>query len=153
LRRATFGPTAAEVDAAAAAGLDAVISGLVAPTGPDPGAATTPVPQLAADPSLTINAQSSAAARAAAQQARQTQNQALIDWWIARMVAANHQFVEKLIFFWHGHWATSVEKVKSGQLMLLQLETFRAGGHGSFAVLLHAMLRDPALIFWLDGED
>jgi uncharacterized protein (DUF1800 family) len=153
LRRATFGPTAAEVDAAAATSLDVVISALVSPTGIDVGAAATPEPHLVADPGLSINARSPAAARTAAQQARQTQNQMVIDWWLARMVAAQHQFTEKLIFFWHGHWATSVQKVKSAPMMLRQLEAFRTDGHGSFAELLHAMLRDPALIFWLDGED
>ena len=39
LRRATFGPTAAEIDAAAQVDIDATIDGLVTPTGSDPGAA------------------------------------------------------------------------------------------------------------------
>ena len=43
-----------------------------------------------------------------------TQIQALLAWWLDRMVAAEHQLTEKLVFFWHGHWATSVQKVKSG---------------------------------------
>ena len=30
------------------------------------------------------------------------------------MVAADHQLTEKLVFFWHGHWATSVQKVRVG---------------------------------------
>jgi uncharacterized protein (DUF1800 family) len=68
------------------------------------------------------------------------------------MATAKHQFSEKLVFFWHGHWATSVQKVDSAQLMLKQLNTFRAAGRGDFAVLVKAMLRDPALIIWLDGQ-
>ena len=44
------------------------------------------------------------------------------DW--QRAVAAEHQLAEKMVFFWHGHWATSVQKVKSGPLMQRQLAGF-----------------------------
>src|SRR5205085_2099004 len=73
-------------------------------------------------------------------------------WWLDRMVAAEHQFAEKLVFFWHGHWATSVEKVRSAAAMLRQQQTFRDLGAGDFGPFLKAMLRDPALIIWLDGQ-
>jgi uncharacterized protein (DUF1800 family) len=152
LRRATFGPTPAEVDAAVAKGLNATVADLLTPAGTDAGAVATPVPSLGSDPGATINARSSAADRKAAQQARQAQVQTIIAWWTGRMVAAQHQFTEKLIFFWHGHWATSVQKVRSAAMMVNQLQTFRQYGNGTFANLLHAMLRDPALIVWLDGQ-
>jgi uncharacterized protein (DUF1800 family) len=45
-----------------------------------------------------------------------------------------------------------VQKVDSAHLMLKQLNTFRTLGHGGFAVFVKAMLRDPALIIWLDGQ-
>jgi uncharacterized protein (DUF1800 family) len=152
LRRATFGPTAAEIDAAAQADLDATVDGLLTPTGDDPGAAATPEPNLGPDPNSSVNKNTSAADRLAARQAGQAQVTSVANWWLSRMIAARHQLTEKLIFFWHGHWATSVQKVKSGPMMLAQLETFRRDGHGDFGVFVKAMLRDPALIFWLDGE-
>jgi uncharacterized protein (DUF1800 family) len=68
------------------------------------------------------------------------------------MAAAEHQLTEKMVFFWHGHWATSVQKVKSAPLMLGQLKTFREYGRADFLTLTRAMLRDPALILWLDGQ-
>jgi uncharacterized protein (DUF1800 family) len=68
------------------------------------------------------------------------------------MVAAEHQLAEKLVLFWHGHWATSIQKVNDPGLLLLQQQTFRDLGHGDFGAFLRAMLRDPALIVWLDGE-
>ncbi len=108
---------------------------------------------MGADPYASITKNSSVATREAAQLARKNQIQSVINWWVARMVAAQHQFTEKLIFFWHGHWATSVQKVKSGPMMLAQLDTFRRDGHGDFAVFVKAMLRDPALIVWLDGQE
>ena len=144
LRRATFGPTAAEVDAAAAAGFYATVAALVSPTGPGgPG-----LPQLGPDPRGYLPD-----ADMKAQDTAEAQIQALVQWWLERMVSTPHQFTEKLLFFWHGHWATSKQKVKSATLMLGQLQTMRQYGSGDFAVLLKAMLRDPALIWWLDGQE
>jgi uncharacterized protein (DUF1800 family) len=60
---------------------------------------------------------------------------------------------EKVTWFWHGHFATSVQKVKYAQLMLGQNETFRKLGMGSFTDLAHALIVDPAMIVWLDGND
>jgi len=110
------------------------------------------VPQLGADAYATAGRNLTAEEKQRAQEQRRQQILAVENWWLQRMVAAQHQLTEKMVFFWHGHWATSVQKVKSGPLMLRQLETFRSAGRGDFAVLLKAMLRDPALIFWLDGQ-
>jgi uncharacterized protein (DUF1800 family) len=68
------------------------------------------------------------------------------------MVQAEHQVHEKLTFFWHGHWATSADKVKSGPMMLAQQQTLYRTALGDFATQAHTMLRDPALIIWLDGQ-
>ncbi|MEO3927953.1 DUF1800 domain-containing protein [Micromonosporaceae bacterium B7E4] len=152
LRRATFGPTAAEVEAAGRAGLAATLDRLLAPVGADPGAAATPAPDLGADPYAGITKESGREQRQQAQKKRAEQARGLVDWWLDRMVAAEHQLTEKLVFFWHGHWATSVRKVKSAQLMLGQLDTFRRYGRGPFEALVRAMVRDPALILWLDGQ-
>ncbi|HZM76229.1 MAG TPA: DUF1800 domain-containing protein [Candidatus Limnocylindrales bacterium] len=148
LRRATFGPTAQEVDAAEKAGFAATVEALVAPGGEDP----LGLPALGPDPFTAINRNSSREERQAARKARNEQVQQLTAWWLRRMATAKHQFSEKLVFFWHGHWATSVQKVDSAQLMLKQLNTFRTLGRGDFGALVKAMLRDPALIIWLDGQ-
>jgi uncharacterized protein (DUF1800 family) len=153
LRRATFGPTADEVDAAQTAGVAATVDRLLRPSTPDHGVAATPLPQLGPDP--YANRGGGGLSREEKQQAkvaRREQIQALTQWWIRRMVAADHQLTEKMVFFWHGHWATSVQKVKSAPLMLGQLQTFREYGRGNFLPLARAMLRDPALIIWLDGQ-
>ncbi|MFF5174218.1 DUF1800 family protein [Micromonospora sp. NPDC000089] len=152
LRRATFGPTAEEVDAAQRDGVDATLDRLLAPVGTDRGAAATPPPSLGADPYASLPKQPSREDRQRANQQRRAQVLKLTDWWLDRMVAADHQLTEKLLFFWHGHWATSVQKVKSAGLMLGQLETLRTHAAGPFGALVAAMVRDPALIVWLDGQ-
>jgi uncharacterized protein (DUF1800 family) len=154
LRRATFGPTAEELDTAERAGYEATLAGLLAPATPDAGAgaADTPVPQLGADPIASLPRDADRTARQRAQQQLRDQVQAITLWWLDRLVAADHQLAEKLVFVWHGHWATSVEKVRSAVAMLVQQQTFRDFGAGDFGPFLKAMLRDPALIIWLDGQ-
>jgi uncharacterized protein (DUF1800 family) len=133
LRRLTFGPTAAEVDAAVRDGLPATVERVLAP----PGAVTYPSlpPVDRSDRQATKNQVADALA-----------------WWVAQMTTHGGSAAEKLTFFWHGHWATSVQKVCSAGLMLNQQKTFRAYGSGPTGPLVRAMLRDPALIVWLDGQ-
>jgi uncharacterized protein (DUF1800 family) len=125
---------------------------LLRPTGADPGAAATPAPRFDTDPYAALPPNAPRDQRQQAQQSARTQIQTLLGWWLGRMVAAEHQLTEKVVFFWHGHWATSVQKVKSAVLMQGQLTTFRTHGRGDFGSFTKAMLRDPALILWLDGQ-
>jgi uncharacterized protein (DUF1800 family) len=150
LRRVTFGPRAEEVDGAERAGIDATLTRLFTPVGEDAGAARTPAPALDPVPAPGKNADATARAKARQQQREQVKTVTL--WWLDRMTQADHQLHEKLTFFWHGHWATSVEKVRDAGLMLAQQQTLHRHGAGDFAVLVKAMLRDPALIVWLDGQ-
>ncbi|MEW2382741.1 DUF1800 domain-containing protein [Micromonospora sp. NPDC047707] len=152
LRRATFGPTAEEVDAAERAGVAATLDSLLAPPGADRGTAAPPLPALGPDPYAELADNPTREQRQAANRERREQVLRLSGWWLDRMVAADDQAGEKLLFFWHGHWATSVRKVRSAPLMLRHLETLRRHGRGPLDALVTAMVRDPALILWLDGH-
>ncbi|MFI6233397.1 DUF1800 family protein [Micromonospora sp. NPDC050784] len=149
LRRAGFGPTAAELAAAKKAGYEATVAALTAPTAPDVGASLAPVPVLGPDPFAGLS-NPTAAQRAKAGEQRWEQTKRITQWWLDRLTVADHQTREKLWFFWHGHWATSVRKVMRPQLMLLQHRNLRSSL--DFAVMAHKMITDPALVFWLDGE-
>ena len=121
LRRTGFGTTGAAVDAAAARGYAATLDALLAP-GADPGAAATPPPDLGADQARP----SDPAARKAANRELKARSETLALWWLDRMVQVRAPLVERLTFTWHGHWATSVQKVRSPAMMLRQNETLRA---------------------------
>ncbi len=149
LRRAGFGPTAAELAAAAKVGYAATLMTVTAPAGPDIGATGAPLPQLGPD-AYAANPNPSTEQRAAADKAREEQAEHLTRWWLDRMTVADHQALEKLIFFWHGHWSTSIRKVKSPQLMLAQHRTLRSAPN--FADMARRMVVDPALVHWLDGQ-
>ena len=71
-------------------------------------------------------------------------------WWLQRMAKGSRPLQEKLVLFWHGHFATSVQKVKDAYLMWLQNDTFRRHAAGSWLALLEDVSRDPAMLVWLD---
>ncbi|MEU4237700.1 DUF1800 domain-containing protein [Actinoplanes sp. NPDC026619] len=146
LRRLTPGPTAAEIDAGVAAGLDVTVNRVLLPAAPPS------LPALGPDP---LGSLAKGASKEDKQKARQQVAAQVADatwWWVSRLAATGSSGAEKLTFFWHGHWATSVQKVRSAGLMLSQQQIFRRYGTGGSGPLVRAMLRDPALIIWLDGQ-
>jgi uncharacterized protein (DUF1800 family) len=149
-RRAGFGGRPGDLDAAVAAGYEATVEGLLQPARTDAGVAATPAPDLGPDPHRPEPGADHSQKQAYAA-ARRQRVDALITWWLGRMVSAEHPFPEKLTLLWHDHWATSIRKVHSARLMLGQNETLRSLGAGDFRTLARAMVRDPALLIWLDG--
>ena len=76
----------------------------------------------------------------------------LKSWWVYRMLFGSDPLKERLALLWHGHFATGGEKVRDTVAMYNQNELFRARGRGTFAALLGAAVRDPALLVYLDAE-
>ena len=81
------------------------------------------------------------------------QTQQMIVWWLDRMAQSDHGLTEKMTWFWHGHWATSIQKVDYPLPMFRQNKTLRANALGNFATMTKAMLNDGALQYWLDGQN
>lgn len=71
-------------------------------------------------------------------------------WWLNRMRYTSDPLREKMTLFWHGHFATSNQKVNDPWLMLVQNETLRRNALGKIPPLLKDISRDPAMIRWLD---
>lgn len=71
-------------------------------------------------------------------------------WWIDRMVKGPRPFQEKMTLFWHGHFATSAEKVRDAYYMWRQNELFRRLAAGSWLQMLLEVGKDPAMLIWLD---
>jgi uncharacterized protein (DUF1800 family) len=132
LRRAGFGASPDELDAAVARGFDATLDQLLNPTD-DHDAADDALSQIDFDLTKVSDAQR---------------------WWLVRMRYTSRPLVEKMALFWHGHFATGVSKVggKNIDLMRQQNDLFRAQGLGNFHDLLLAVSKDPAMLIWLDGR-
>ncbi|MGD8476655.1 MAG: DUF1800 domain-containing protein [Burkholderiales bacterium] len=72
-------------------------------------------------------------------------------WWGQRMLTTNRPLEEKMTLFWHGHFATSEDKVRDYRKMLKQNELFREKGTGNFRDLLISVSEDPAMLAFLDA--
>lgn len=74
-------------------------------------------------------------------------------WWLARMISSPRPFQEKMTLFWHGHFATSFRTIENSYHMYMQNQLFRSHAAGNFGELLFAIIRDPAMLAYLDNND
>lgn len=88
-----------------------------------------------------------------AEQADRRQMNEVQKWWLKRMIETKSPMEEKLTLFWHGHFATSYRTIENSYHMYLQNQTLRRHAAGSFKDLLGAIIRDPAMIAYLDNND
>jgi hypothetical protein len=72
--------------------------------------------------------------------------------WVQTMVEGKDPLREKMVLFWHNHLVSSAADVKSYVAMIRQNELFRREALGSFRTLLHAIVRDPAMMVYLDND-
>jgi uncharacterized protein (DUF1800 family) len=72
-------------------------------------------------------------------------------WWVYRMLFGPDPLGERLTLMWHNHFATSNAKVDDLAIMRRQNELFRTLGRRSFSEFLTAVVRDAALLLWLDA--
>ncbi|MCG8920653.1 DUF1800 domain-containing protein [Actinokineospora sp. PR83] len=138
LDRFGFGPRRGDLDRGFAETLDRLLAPAAPVTAPD-----LPAPERPGG---------NQEAKERANAARADQEEQLAVWWLDRMVA-EPTATERLTWFWHGHFATSEQKVRSPRAMLAQNRTFRAHALGSFTDLADALVVDPAMLLWLDGND
>lgn len=71
--------------------------------------------------------------------------------WVYRMLSTPSPLLEKTTLFWHGHFATSAEKVEEADLMQTQNDLLRQHAVGDFAALVQGISRDPAMLIYLDS--
>ncbi|MEM7274292.1 MAG: DUF1800 family protein [Actinomycetota bacterium] len=130
LRRAGWGGRSAEIDRVVADGVEATVARLLDP-------ATAPVlVEPKAIPGFVPY-----------------EHTAAVGWFLRTCATSTAPAIERLTWFWHGHFATSVDKVDMVDLLVRQLATLRRLSLGRFDDLLLAMANDAAMNIWLDlGE-
>ena len=72
-------------------------------------------------------------------------------WWVAEMLSTPSPLTEKMTLFWHNHFATSQQKVRSAALMYRQNVLLRNYATGNFGAMLREVSKDPAMLIYLDG--
>jgi uncharacterized protein (DUF1800 family) len=155
LSRAGFGGTPEEAAAVQAKGLEQAVHDLVEP---DTSAFELKPPDWAHPRDLRSLRMEARAAKQTGdktklRQERKMEGNELLDlrrWWLGWMGTTPAPLVEKMTLFWHGHFATSAEKVKDSYWMWRQNDTLRRHALGNFVELTKAMSRDPAIMIYLD---
>jgi uncharacterized protein (DUF1800 family) len=77
---------------------------------------------------------------------------ALKAWWLNRMYTSENPLQEKMVFFWHNHFVSSYQKVKSSTFMYYQNKLFRQFAFGNFKELTKQILYDNAMLIYLDNQ-
>lgn len=72
-------------------------------------------------------------------------------WWIERMATTPCPLQEKMALFWHGHFATSAQKVQSSYINYTLNDLFRRQATGNFKSLAIAVGQSPAMLRYLDN--
>ena len=81
------------------------------------------------------------------------QIQVMQRWWLRRMIETPKPLEEKVALFWHGHLATGYRTIENSYHMHMQGELFRTAGLMTFGALLKGIIRDPAMLAYLDNND
>lgn len=86
------------------------------------------------------------------EQADREQMRAMQRWWIRTMIETPRPLQEKMTLFWHGHFATSYRTVENSLHMVMQNALFRRQAVGNFGELLFNIIRDPAMLKYLNND-
>jgi uncharacterized protein (DUF1800 family) len=73
-------------------------------------------------------------------------------WWLKRIIETTRPLEEKMTLFWHGHFATGYRAIEDSYHMFLQNHFFRANATGNFADLVFGIIRDPAMLEYLNNN-
>ncbi len=74
-------------------------------------------------------------------------------WWLKRMIETPRPLEEKMTLFWHGILATNYRTIENSFHMFMQNSMFRKNAVGNYGQLLHDLIRDPAMIKYLDNDE
>jgi hypothetical protein len=159
LDRAGFGGTPAEIDVLVGMGLEKAVNSFIKA---DDDSDLFPRSELLMPEQRLLYKQREKAAatederREVRRELGKVEGASMLDlrlWWLNRMRYTAAPLLERATLFWHGHFATSNQKVNDSYLMWQQNDTLRRYALGKFPDMLKAMSRDPAMIRWLDLGD
>ena len=157
LNRAAFGGTPAEIETVRKKGLTAAVRDLVDVKGDtanvSPPAWAHPRNIRAQRMEIKTAKEHGENFQSKARQAQMMEGEEIVDlrrWWLDRMLHGPAPLLEKMTLFWHGHFATSIQKVRDAYWMWLQNDTLRRNAFGNFGVLVKKISRDPAMMIYLD---
>lgn len=76
----------------------------------------------------------------------------MTNWWIGRMIyQPQRRVTEKMVFFWHNHFATEYTVVAYAHMMYNHHMILRNNALGNFKTMVSAITKDPAMLRYLNG--
>jgi len=72
-------------------------------------------------------------------------------WYLQELINDEAVLSNQMGLFWHNHFTSSVRKVKAPQLIYQQHQRINEMALGDFSKLLMAMVKDPAMLIYLDN--
>jgi uncharacterized protein (DUF1800 family) len=73
-------------------------------------------------------------------------------WWFEQMINQPRSIHEKMILFWHNHFATETVDVDDARYVYKHHETLRNNALGNFKKFVKEICIDPAMLRYLNGE-
>ena len=74
-------------------------------------------------------------------------------WWVREMLSTDRPAGERLMLIWHNHFVTAYSSIEgAARAMYLQHSMFRKVGFSDFRTILRSVLRDAAMLRYLDNE-
>jgi uncharacterized protein (DUF1800 family) len=127
LRRATFGYSPAQLDAALSDGFSRTVDRLIETPATEPPA---------------LDAASTPGGRFPPAQ--------LQEWWVDHILSTPTPFAERMTLFWHGHFTSDYRKVGDNTFVYWQNLTWRRMGMTNLGNMLMQVTTDPAMLRYLD---
>jgi len=150
LHRFNFGPTPGQYADLLARGLETTQSAVLEHGLVDPGLDSVAPLVLA---NLGPFPEGNTAASTAFWNTIESDSTKLVMWWLDRMAVSRYPLTERMTWFWHGHWATSISGVSYPLTMQKQNNTLRTHALANFADMAKAMVVDGALNVWLNNNE
>ena len=74
------------------------------------------------------------------------------NWWTGVMINQNRSILEKMVIFWHNHFATETDTVQDAITLYNHHQLLRTNSLGNFKNLLKLISIDPAMLFYLNNR-
>lgn len=150
LRRVTFGVKQQDVTVFSNMTMDAAVNALLNTVPPPP---LPPVNNYDTQPDISgvFPGQSWVNASYGDQMVDNQREGSLKSWWTGLMINSNASVYEKMVYFWHNHFAIEFDIVGDARKSYNHYMLLRAHAMGNFKALVREMTTDPAMLVYLNG--
>lgn len=148
LRRALFGFTQADLDQAMALTASTAVDALL----DLPAAAPPPPLATNAAVELTVPVGETWVDRPYLPEVNFERTRSLQSWWMGLILHQGFSIREKMVLFWHNHFAMELQDVGDAHHMYFHLAMLRANALGNFKAMVKRVTLDPAMLRYLNGN-